>query len=289
MDRLLAVFILGCAALCQLSATGAAAQVGNSQPGPSLGDASVEGGALPLVPRGKSTILGGEIRSVDSVRDQLMLKIMGQRPVKILFDERTQVYRDGSRIPLRELAITDHASVQTVLDGTDVYALSVHLLSRSPQGEFHGQVLNYDPDTHVLTVRSSLSKDPVKLLVPPNTQIARVGQAAISSAHPGSSDLVKDALISVKFESNKEGLGVATEIAVLATPGDEVVFNGNVSSLDIHSGLLTLIDPRDGVSYPVSFDSAILKESKNLHVEDRVSITASFDGTHYTASAIRAN
>ena len=36
--------------------------------------------------------------------------------MKILFDERTQVYRDGVRIPLRDLRPEDHASVQTILE-----------------------------------------------------------------------------------------------------------------------------------------------------------------------------
>ena len=49
---------------------------------------------LPPAPRGKTTIIGGQIRSFDPVRDQFSLQIYGQRPMKIWFDERTQVYRD---------------------------------------------------------------------------------------------------------------------------------------------------------------------------------------------------
>ena len=66
---------------------------------------------------GESTVMGGEIRSVDPVQDQFQLKVFGQRPMKILFDARTQVYRDGKKIPLRDLGSEEHASVQTVLDG----------------------------------------------------------------------------------------------------------------------------------------------------------------------------
>ncbi len=55
---------------------------------------------VPPAPKGKSTILGGEIRFVDPVRDELLLKAYGQKPIKILFDERTQVFKDGKRIPL---------------------------------------------------------------------------------------------------------------------------------------------------------------------------------------------
>ena len=46
---------------------------------------------FPAIPKGKSTVVGGAIRDVDGVRDQLTLNIFGARPMKVLFDERTQV------------------------------------------------------------------------------------------------------------------------------------------------------------------------------------------------------
>ena len=95
---------------------------------------------LPLPPGGKSTILGGQIRNVDPVLDQFTLGIEGQRPLKILFDQRTQLFRNGTIISLRELRSEEHASVQTVLDGGNVYALSIHVLSQTPEGECQGHV-----------------------------------------------------------------------------------------------------------------------------------------------------
>jgi hypothetical protein len=92
----------------------------------------------------KSTVIGGAIQNIDPVRDQFTLKVFGGKPMKILFDERTQVYRDGKKTPLRELRPDDHASVETVLDGTKVFALSVHMLSQLPEGERQGQVIDYN-------------------------------------------------------------------------------------------------------------------------------------------------
>src|ERR1700679_1762124 len=68
--------------------------------------------SLPPLPKGKTTILGGEIRNFDPVRDQFSLRIYGERPMRIWFDERTQVYRDGEKIPVRDLGPEDHASVE---------------------------------------------------------------------------------------------------------------------------------------------------------------------------------
>src|SRR5271169_995016 len=84
---------------------------------------------LPPSPRGKSTVIGGAIRSLDPVRDQLTLNVFGGQTVKVLFDERTQVFVDGAKSGLHELRSGDHVSIETVLDGTTVFARSIHLLS----------------------------------------------------------------------------------------------------------------------------------------------------------------
>src|SRR5664279_1131714 len=85
-------------------------------------------------------VLGGEIRGLDPVLDQFTLQIFGQKAIKILFDARTQAFRDGARIRISDLHLGEHASIQTVLDGTSVYAISIHMLSRTPEGECQGHV-----------------------------------------------------------------------------------------------------------------------------------------------------
>jgi hypothetical protein len=226
--------------------------------------------------------MGGEILDVDHVRDRFTLSVFGQRRVKILYDERTQIFLDGNMIPLRDLHPLDHASVQTVLDGTDVFALSIHILSRSPEGEFQGHVLNYNPETNELTVGAALSHQILKLLVPMNTRVIREGELSAS----GLSDLAKGSLVSVKFESDKKGRGIASEIAILATPGSAIVFSGDLSHLDMHSGLLVLVDPVDEKSHEIFVDFARFPASRNLHDGDSVRVTATFDGTRYSANAI---
>ena len=290
MKHSLAALILGCVLVALMLTAGAKSeQIPDSQMASGSENASVKLPALPAAPQGKSTIMGGEIQNVDPVRDQFRLKAFGQRPMTILFDERTQVYRDGKQMPLRDLRSNDHASVQTVLDGTSVFALSIHLLSRSPEGECQGQVLSYNSDTKELAVSAARSHEVIKLVVPVGTPIVRVGQGELSAVHSGSSDLVKGALISLTFDSDRKGRGVASRIAILATPGSVFSFIGNLSSLDMHSGLLILIDPRDEKSYQISFDSSKLPTSQALHEGDNVRVTATFDGSRYVAGAIAVN
>jgi hypothetical protein len=242
-------------------------------------------GHLPPVPPGKSTIIGGEIRRVDPVRDVLVLRIFGQKTLKILFDERTQVFVDGKKIPLRDLRPADHASVQTILDGTNIFAVSIHMLSTSPEGDYQGRILSYDPDTTELTISSAMSHQPMRLLVPANTLIARQGQTAFTAGQRGSSDLMTGSLISVKFESDKFGRGVASQIAILATPGAEFTFIGDLSSLDVETGSLVLVDPRDDKRYQISFSPG-MPISRRLHVGNQIMVTATFDGGLYVAKTI---
>ncbi len=299
MSRLLAIAMLSSVAFAQVSTSSAgskSAQGPGDPPAATLEGASVALPDLPATPRGKSTVIGGAIRGVDTVRDQFTLNVYGGRPLKVLFDARTQVYRDGLRTSARDLRAGDHVSVETVLDGTTVFARSIHMLSASPEGECQGQVLNYDPAEHELTVRDVLSREPVKLRVPAGIAIVRSGQAA---SNPGSSDmrsseissldLAKGTLISVKFRSDNKGHAVASEIAILATPGATFVFVGNIASLDVHSGLLALIDPRDDKRYQIFFDAALLPISRDLHEGADVTVTTEFDGGRYVANAITIN
>jgi hypothetical protein len=301
MRRFLAVAILGSVAVAQsASTTGAKSapdqsrQDQSGQPAHGLEGALSVPTALPPTPQGKSTVIGGAIRSVDSVRDQFTLNVFGGRTVKILFDERTQVFRDGAKSGLLDLRAGDHVSVETVLDGTTVFARSIHLLSGSPEGECQGQVMSYDPGTHELTVRDALSRRLIQLRVPAATVVVRQGQAASASTDRassdiGASDLAIGTLISVNFQSDNKGHGVASQIAILAAPGTTFVFVGNVVFLDLHSGLLALLDPRDNKRYDVSFDSARFPMTRELHEGADVTLTADFDGARYVASAITIN
>ncbi len=290
MDRSLAVLVVCGVLVAQMLVAGAKSeQSSNTQPALETENASVNVPALPAAPHGKSTVIGGEIQNVDPVRDQLRLKTFGQKPMTILFDERTQVYLDGKKLSLLDLRSDSDASIQTVLDGTDVFALSIHLQSRMPEGEFQGQVLSYNSETNELTVSAAASRDQVKFLVPPATPIIRVGQGDLSSVHAGSWDLVKGTLISLTFESNDKQRGVASRISILATPGSAFVFGGSLSSLDMHSGVLVLVDPIDQKSYQIFFDASKFPTSETLREGDNVRVTATFDGSRYVAGTIAVN
>ncbi|HET6218949.1 MAG TPA: hypothetical protein VFE27_18140 [Acidobacteriaceae bacterium] len=287
MGPLLAIAVFGSLTLAQSATADAKPQQSAAVQSDSTTDNAAQDGlpALPPAPSGKATVIGGEIRSVDFVRDQITLAVFGGRPMKILFDARTELYRDGIKMAPGDLHPDERASVETVLDGTDIFAVSVRMLSHPPEGECQGQVLHFDPGTRELTISGGLSREPVKLLVPAGTPVLREQQGS-ASPRPGSSDLVAGALVSVKFESQHQGRGVASQIAILATPGSTFVFSGDVSFLDLHAGQLALVDPRTDKSYQIFFHPASIPLSRDLHQGEHITVTAQFDGARYTARAI---
>jgi hypothetical protein len=289
MLRLLPVAFLGCAVLAVPFLSAQAEHV--AVPKAVVESVGPDGDlpALPPVPEGVTTILGGAIRNLDPVRDRFSLDIYGQRPMRILFDERTQVFRDGVKTPLRDLRPEDHASVQTVLDGSDVFAVSIHILSQSPEGECRGRVLNYNPQTEELEVSAAPFHDPVRMFVQADTSVVREGETAFTSQSSGRNDLIAGALISATFTPMPGGRDVASHITVLAVPGSSFIFAGNISYLDEPSGLLDLVDPRDGKSYEIHFDSAHTPAGGNVHLGESVTIKAYYDGSHYHAAEITDN
>ena len=228
--------------------------------------------------------MGGVIRDVDPVRDAFKLKVFGGgHPIKMLFDARTQIYRDGKRVPLEDLRSGDHASVETTLDGNNVFALRIHMLSRMPEGQCQGQVLDYNPSTGELKISANLSSEPIKLSVPATATIQRVGQSNFTSAHSGVYDLANGTLVSVKFRPGADGRGVADHISILATPGSSFEFGGTVAALDLSSGRVTILNSTDENTYDVFVNPFVLRHD-NLREGQRVIVTAKFNGNRYVAS-----
>jgi hypothetical protein len=249
---------------------------------------SNEVSALPPVPSGASTIFGGSIGKVDRVRDELQLNVYGERPMKILFDERTQLFRDGKKLPLRELKPVDHASVQTTLDGEKIFAISIHILSNLPQGQYQGRVLAYDRSSGELKLDASPAPDPFRVKVPNNVKVTRIGQSSFTANAASLADLKPGSLVEVNFGAQDGKEGVANQIQVLAVPGSTFVFSGNIITLDSGAGFLTIADPRDQQTYRVAFDPRTLPKSQDLRIGQNVRITARYDGNSYVASKVTA-
>jgi len=240
---------------------------------------------LPAAPPGRSTVMGGEIQTVDGVRDQLRLKVPGGHTITVLFDERTQTYQNGKKISVLSLHPEDHASIETVLDGTAIFALRIHLLSDLPDGHLRGQVVRYDPIAGELKLRVDQSNQAVTVRAATGTPIQRVGQVAFTKLAGGPADLVAGSVVDVTFKSSKAGPGIATGVNVLAVPGSEFMIRGNLSFLDLRAGRMTIAESPDH-SIDVSFDASHFPVSRELHEGLTVRLATRFDGSRYVATQI---
>jgi hypothetical protein len=241
---------------------------------------------VPPLPKGTSTILGGSIRDIDPVLDRFTLHIVGEKPMRILYDQRTQVFVDGKKISLNQLRPAQHASVQTALDGTSVFAISIHILSQLQQGDYSGQVQSYDPTTGNLELVGDRGGDPMHLRVSSNTTFERKGQGASAATPAGPGDLQPGSLVALQFDPDGKGRGSATRITVLATPGSTFVFAGNLVSLDTRAGTMMVLDPRNDQTYQIGFNAGSLASLESLHPGQHVRVTAAYDGKGYLAETI---
>jgi hypothetical protein len=287
MKRLLALFLVSGAAFAQapspsgsMAVIGANTDVATSNPAPDS-----DGLWLDLLPqaKGKTTLLGGTIRNLDYVRDKVTIRVFGGQDVVVLFDDRTRFYRDGLATSARELQTGVRVYVDTAMAGSDIFARNVRILTQTANGESNGQIESYDPKSGELLVRDMLAAEPVKFQLAPNASILRDGHSATNAdLHPGS-------LISLKFGPSAKGPGVVREISILAEPGGQFVFAGRVTHLDVHTGLLVVVDPRDSKSYDIHFDPSIGGIEGRLREGVDVTVTTSFDGANYTANSIVVN
>jgi len=242
---------------------------------------------LPPIPPGKATVLGGRIGSLDPVRDQFTLRVYGGSPIKIFYDARTQLYRDGLRAPLRSLRPEERASVETTLDGTSVFALKIHMLSQVPGGECRGQVTGHNAESGLLEVRCDLTGKPVTFGMPADISILLLKQDGRSSIPASPADLTTGSLVLVYFKPGDHGQGIATKISILARLGSSFIFTGDLVSLDLPAGRMVVADGRDGNSYSISFIPGNLPGSGDIQQGTHVSVAASFSGSGYVASGIR--
>jgi len=231
--------------------------------------------------KGKNSLIGGVVRTLDNVLDRMVVRPFGGNDVVILFDNRTRVYRDGIPASLSDLRPGDRIYADTALAGRDIFAKSLHLSTENQSGRSQGQVLRYDAIHRELAIRDAASHEPINFSLAANTTITRNREPASPA------ELRVGSMVTLKFlPSTTIRPPLAEEISILATPGQTFEFAGRISYLDLSTGLLVLTDAVDNKNYEVHFDPAIRPVNTKLHEGADVVVSATFDGTRYTAGNI---
>jgi hypothetical protein len=225
-------------------------------------------------------MIGGTIERIDLVRDRVTLRLFGGGKESFLFDPRTRVYRGGKPVTTAELREGERVYLDTILDGSDVVARSIRLKGASGTGSSQGVVVRFRSNRGELTLRDALSPEPVDVKVSSSTKIMQGDKVVpVSTLVPGS-------LIAVTF-SSAQGANTATDISILAQPGTQYTFSGQVVHIDLRTGLLVLNSATDRKTYEVYLPPSINPDD-SLQPGATVTVTTGFDGEHYVVRNISA-
>jgi len=238
----------------------------------------------PPLPKGRATLIGGIATSVDHVRNHLTIQPFGGGPkVKVLVDERSHIYRNGTPTTILGVHKGDHVYVDTLLDRANnkILAKNLRVVTDTGLAEVRGQVIATNPGRGTVTLRDQLSAKPVTFSVTSATSYTSTkGTASAGDVQPGS-------LIDVQFSPRRSDRDLAREINVVAKPGDNYIFSGVVSHLDLRTDSMFIDNKSDDQSYEVHFTPADVADMQQLKVGSEVTARAVFDGKQYKASNIR--
>jgi hypothetical protein len=237
---------------------------------------------LPSLPPAKASLIGGTIERLDRVRDQITVQVFGGGKIKILFDTRTRIYDGNSQGSTSNLHQGDHVYVDTILNGSAVFAKTIRLKTTVSAGESQGIVASYRSDKGELVIRDALSPRPLKIGLTTQTKIVQGDHAASAS------QLVAGTLVAVKFGPQQDGHDIAREVSVLAVPGTSFTFAGRVTGLDLRLGLLVLTSSTDKKTYEIYLDRSAADDD-NLRQAADVTVLARFDGNRYVARTVTVN
>jgi len=234
---------------------------------------------LPPVPKANATLVGGIVERLDRIRDRVTVRVFGGGQETFLYDPRTQVYRAGKPVTIADLKEGERIYLDTILDGSTVFARTIRLSGARATGQSQGIVLTYRPDKGELTLRDVLSPEAVHARVNSATQFTQGDRQVAASA------LVPGSLVSVSFNAEGGGKNTASEIAILAVPGTRYTFAGQVVHIDLRTGLLVLESSTDRKTYELYLDPSMAPDD-NLHPGSVVTVQANFEGSRYEAHSL---
>jgi len=233
---------------------------------------------LPPLKHNQASLIGGFLERIDRVQSRFVLRPFGRGKLTIAFDPRTQFVRGAEVVRVQDMHPGDRVYVETVLDGTAVFAKTVHLPKDAALGTAVGQVIAYayDAAQGSLSIRDQLSSQPVKFRINSKTIITGAGVG------PG-------ALVQISFLPGKDkDAALVSEIQVLAAPGSVFTFSGRITFLDLPAHQLVVANASDDNRYEIRFNPAAIEADTRARLQEGTSVTiaARFTGQGYVAESV---
>ena len=254
-------------------------------PGASSGDDNPYDPLLepPPLPKSRTTLIGGIATNIDHVRNHLTVRPFGKgTKIKVVLDERSHIYRNGVETTVLGIHKGDRVYVDTMLDPSDnkVLARNVRVVTELGVAEVRGQVLAANLEKGTISVRDQLSARPVTFTIAGSTQYTSSKGAATAS------DLMPGALVDVQFAPRRDDRTVAQQVLVLAKPGENYIFSGKITNLDMRTNSMFVDNLADDQTYEVHITQAALSNPRALRIGAEVTARATFDGKQYKASNV---
>jgi hypothetical protein len=232
---------------------------------------------LPPLPRNQVTLIGGTVVRLDEIMNRMVVQPFGgKQKMNVAFDTRTHFYQDGKPITEREIKQGQRIYLDTMLNGSKVFAKTIWIQTAVESGVGQGQIIDFDEGQQVLTVRDELSSRPLKMRLSSGTVI-RKGEQPASRI-----DLVQGALVALTFGPQLE----VQQVTVLATPGTAFTFSGRVTYVDMSRKMIAIDNRSDRQKYDVSVNAIPQSVLRQVREGSEVSLSAVFDGNQYDARSL---
>jgi hypothetical protein len=234
---------------------------------------------LPELPKGRVTLIGGTVKSIDEIMNKMTVQPFGSKQkMRVAFDTRTDFFQDGKPISYKTIHEGERVYLDTMLNGSTVFAKKIWIQTNAESGISRGQVVEYNPRQQSLTVRDELSNQPIKMHLTPAT-VMKKGDGSASGT-----DLVPGTLVSLSFGPQQE----VRELTLLAKPGSTFVFAGRVSYVDMSRKLIAIDNRSDNKKYDVSVAAIAPSVLRQLREGAEVSVSTVFDGNRYDARSLES-
>lgn len=236
---------------------------------------------LPRLPEKKVTLIGGAVTRLDRVTDRLTVQPFGaKQKMEVAFDTRTRFIDNGRPVDARALQTGQRIYLDTMLNGTKIFAKTVWIGDPNSTGSARGQLVAYDSADGTMLVRDELSSVPIKLHTSPATVVRR-GDQAVPPA-----ELQPGALVALTFAPSRAGMGEVHSISILAKPGATFSFFGRITFIDLSRHMLAIANDPDSKTYEIQLESLPPGTLRDVHPGSQVGISAVFDGDRYVARSI---
>lgn len=234
----------------------------------------------PPLPHHSVTLIGGTVTKYDPVLNQITIRPFGaKKQMKIAFDTRTRIYTGAQLTGEGSLQKGQRVYIDTLLNGTSVFAKTVQVETQSMAGSGRGQVVDYNSSSNTLTIRDELSDQPARFRLSPSTPVRSGGEARTTT------DLVPGALVSLTFGPDQDG-AVVKEVSLLAKPGSTFSFFGPITYVDLSRNIVALDNRNDDKNYEIHIAAIPHNMLRDLHEGNVIGISAVFDGQQYVARDI---